>query len=135
MPLFRTFKVYNLFRNIICRFHTNCDAGSQTYLSDPQIITSPYVFYDILYVGLISYCHSDLGPLFASGNVNFDFFVEEHKCNAFCRHFRLPQVSSTSKGVKLFNSGSSSKEKHVLDIRSDGHSANTEADMEISAAQ
>jgi hypothetical protein len=74
-------------------------AGGPSLLTDPQIITNPYVFVPFLCVRLSSInmlaLRKIVGLIFGEGNTNFETFVEEHTCNHFCKFYHLPDLLQT----------------------------------------
>lgn len=72
--------------------------GGRSLLTDPQIITSPYVFFIHLPLQVtltLNNIRNIMGALFADGNANYETFAIEHDCsgNRFCAFYQLPSIA------------------------------------------
>ncbi|KAJ7837778.1 hypothetical protein B0H14DRAFT_2589014 [Mycena olivaceomarginata] len=69
--------------------------GSETLLTDPQIMTSPYDSYFIPPGLCLTHIPRKIAKgtnIFGEGNVGdvFEKFTEQHICNTYCKWFKLP---------------------------------------------
>ena len=71
--------------------------GAGDLLSDPQVITTPYVNLRLSNKRSLRMSHhSTIGDsLFSSGNANAKFtsFEDRHKCNIFCKTFDIEKYT------------------------------------------
>jgi hypothetical protein len=93
---FESFTRYTLFSKLTC-----CSLGVGLHLTDPQILTAPYVIVVMVHLLLLMHnLHSVLGNnLFGDGNVGeaFNLFPTQHECNEYCEWFKLGRLSDVPK--------------------------------------
>ena len=82
--------------------NTGTLTGAGHLLTDPQIMTNPYVLIDIciplaVHNLLIIFTGSSFGKfLFGDGNITeaFNVFPVQHICNKYCEWFKLPTLQA-----------------------------------------